>query len=143
MQAALKLTITEPEEDPISMSGYFEGDIMLETEDELIQLIHVSGEKEEGKRGTGGGGGREKGGRKTKVKKRRKEYLMITCGFIEFLSCIQIHFCALPSLLIRLNLYLHEFLRWFYGFRGRRTRFLYYCLEKHTNHRYGLGKKSW
>ncbi|MPC18390.1 Zinc metalloproteinase nas-13 [Portunus trituberculatus] len=39
VKAGLELKITVPEEDPISKSGYFQGDIMIDTRDHLAQII--------------------------------------------------------------------------------------------------------
>lgn len=41
-KAALALEIVEPAEDPTTKSGHFEGDIILESEDRLIQILEVS-----------------------------------------------------------------------------------------------------
>lgn len=36
------LEITVPEDDPISKSGYFQGDIVVESRDHLMQILEVS-----------------------------------------------------------------------------------------------------
>ena len=41
MKAGLALKITVPEGDPISTSGYFQGDIMINTRDHLSQILQV------------------------------------------------------------------------------------------------------
>lgn len=41
-KASLALEITEPDEDPIAKSGYFQGDIMLESKDHLMQILEVN-----------------------------------------------------------------------------------------------------
>ncbi|XP_050716597.1 zinc metalloproteinase nas-15-like [Eriocheir sinensis] len=38
-KASLALEITEPDEDPIAKSGYFQGDIMIESKDHLMQIL--------------------------------------------------------------------------------------------------------
>ncbi|KAK8405834.1 hypothetical protein O3P69_001955 [Scylla paramamosain] len=39
IRAGLELKVTSPEEDPTSMSGYFQGDIMIDTRDHLAQIL--------------------------------------------------------------------------------------------------------
>lgn len=41
VKAGLALEITAPDSDPISTSGYFQGDIMVQSRDHLTQILEV------------------------------------------------------------------------------------------------------